>query len=84
LQQRRPDDVSLLLLHGVLLHEGGDALSAETCLLRVLERDGNDAAARQRRTTAQQHLIALYRNLGRQREADAHSRALAVEAPALT
>jgi tetratricopeptide (TPR) repeat protein len=78
-----PNDVSLLLLHGVLLHEGGDALNAETCLLRVLERDSNDVPAQLRRTTARQHLIALYRNLGRQREADAHSRALAVEAPAL-
>jgi tetratricopeptide (TPR) repeat protein len=78
-----PNDANLLLLHGVLLHDGGDAINAETCLLRVLETDSGDVPSRQRRVTARQHLIALYRGLARQREADAHSRALAAEAPAL-
>ncbi|HZV05523.1 MAG TPA: glycosyltransferase [Gemmataceae bacterium] len=78
-----PRDVSLLLLHGVLLHEGGDALNAETCLLRVLEIDGNDAAARQRRATARRHLIALYSEMGRVREAEAHRRALTAESMTL-
>jgi tetratricopeptide (TPR) repeat protein len=76
-----PNDVSLLLLHGVLLHEGGDVLNAETCFLRVLETDGNDAAARQRRATARRHLISLYGEMGRAREAEAHRRALAAESP---
>jgi tetratricopeptide (TPR) repeat protein len=76
-----PNDVDLLLLQGALLHEGGDALNAESCLLRVLEMATGDGAARQRRTTARQHLIALYRGLGRHREAEAHSRALAAESP---
>jgi Tfp pilus assembly protein PilF len=78
-----PDDADLLLLHGVLLREGGDAVNAETCLLGVLERDTNAAAARQRRLTARQQLVGLYRDLARHREADAHLHALAVEAPDL-
>jgi tetratricopeptide (TPR) repeat protein len=76
-----PHDADLLLLQGALLREGGDALNAETCLLRVLETAGENGPARQIRTTARQHLIALYRSLGRGREADAHRRALAAEAP---
>jgi tetratricopeptide (TPR) repeat protein len=67
-----PHDTDLLLLQGALLCEGGDAINAEICLLRVLEMAGNAVAARQ-------HLIALYRGLGRHREADAHSRALTAE-----
>lgn len=78
-----PHDSDLLLLHGVLLHEGGHAVNAETCLLRVLEMDGSDAPTSQRRLRARQHLILLYRGLARHREADAHHRALAVEAPEL-
>jgi tetratricopeptide (TPR) repeat protein len=74
-----PHDADLLLLHGVLLREGGDALNAETCLLRVLENATDEGAARQRRMTARQHLIALYRAVGRLREADAHLRVLAGE-----
>ncbi len=77
-----PHDADLLVLQGALLREGGDAINAETCLLRVLEMNsGPDAAQRQRRAASRQHLIALYRNLGRHREADAHSRALAAEWP---
>jgi tetratricopeptide (TPR) repeat protein len=76
-----PHDADLLLLHGVLLHEGGDALNAETCLLRVLETDTDDGAGRQRQTTARHQLAGLYRALGRSHEAEAHIRALAVEAP---
>lgn len=78
-----PHDADLLLLHGVLLHEGGDALNAETCLLGVLESEASDGTAQHRRTTARQHLISLYRFLDRHREADAHKRTLAVEAPEL-
>ncbi len=78
-----PHDTDLLLLHGVLLHESGDSLTSETYLLRVLERDSGDGCSRKRRTSARQHLISLYRGLGRQREADAHSRALTAEAPVL-
>ncbi len=73
-----PHDADLLLLHGVLLHEGGDVLNAETCLLRLLETDSGDGAARQRRATARHHLANLYRALGRAREADAHLRAATV------
>jgi tetratricopeptide (TPR) repeat protein len=76
-----PHDVALLLLHGVLLQEGGDVLNAETCLLRVLELAGDAVTSRSLRLTARQHLIALYRQLGRQREADAQHRALAAESP---
>ncbi len=72
-----PHDADLLLLQGALLREGGDLVNAETCLLRVLEM----TAAGQVRITARQHLIALYRDLGRHREAEAHSRALAAELP---
>jgi Tfp pilus assembly protein PilF len=72
-----PHNADLLLVHGALLRQGGDALSAETYLLRVLET----GATGQQRTTARQHLIALYRSLGRQREAESHSRTLAAEAP---
>jgi hypothetical protein len=76
-----PQDADLLLLHGVLLHEGGDAINAETCLLRLLELDGCDGPARQRRIAARHNLASLYRGLGRVREADAHLRALAFEDP---
>ncbi len=76
-----PQDADLLLLHGVLAREGGDALNAEMCLLRLLELDTGEGVARQRRVTARQHLVALYRGLGRQREANAHLHALAIEAP---
>jgi len=78
-----PHDSGLLLLYGVLLQEGGDALNAETCLLQVLENDGGDPSTRQHRLTARQHLITLYRSLGRSREADAHLRALSAETPGL-
>ena len=47
-----PHDADLLLLHGILLREGGDALNAETCLLRLLETDTGDGPARQHRNTA--------------------------------
>jgi tetratricopeptide (TPR) repeat protein len=76
-----PHDADLLLLQGALLREGGDALNAETCLLRVMEMATGNGPAQRLRTTARQQLIALYRDLGRQREADAHSRALAAESP---
>jgi tetratricopeptide (TPR) repeat protein len=72
-----PHDVALLLLHGALLQEAGDALNAETYLLRVLEL----ATDSQQRLVARQHLMALYRGLGRHREANAHHRALAAETP---
>jgi tetratricopeptide (TPR) repeat protein len=76
-----PNDVSLLLLQGTLLHEVGDALNAETCLLRVLESDGGDSTERRSRVIARQHLIAIYRSLERDREANAQLHALALEAP---
>jgi len=72
-----PQDAHLLLLHGALLQEAGDALNAETYLLRVLEL----ATDSQQRLVARQHLMALYRGLGRHREANAHHRALAAETP---
>ncbi len=76
-----PHDAHLLLLHGDLLHQGGDALNAESCLLRVLELATDESpASRQLRTLARQRLVTLYRVLGRHREADAHHRALAAEA----
>jgi tetratricopeptide (TPR) repeat protein len=78
-----PHDVDLLLLQGALLREGGDALNAESCLLHVLEMASGNGPAQRLRTTARQHLIALYRGLGRHREAEAHRRALAAEAPEL-
>jgi len=73
-----PHDAKLLLMQGDLLVRGGDAINAETCFLRVLEMDGSDGRARQRRATARQHLISLYRDLGRHREADAQLHALAL------
>jgi tetratricopeptide (TPR) repeat protein len=76
-----PHDADLLLLYGVLLHEGGDALNAETCLLRVLDADTGDGPARQRRLTARQHLAGLYQQLGRLQEATAHWRAILAEQP---
>jgi tetratricopeptide (TPR) repeat protein len=78
-----PHHADLLLLQGALLREGGDVIDAESCLLRVLETAAGDGPARQLRTTARQHLIALYRDLGRHREAEAHRRALAVDVPDL-
>ncbi|HTU92120.1 MAG TPA: glycosyltransferase [Gemmataceae bacterium] len=78
-----PHDAYLLLLQGDLLCKGGDWINAETCLLRVLELATGDAAGRQLRAMSRQQLIALYRGLGRHREAEAHSRALAAEAPDL-
>jgi tetratricopeptide (TPR) repeat protein len=77
-----PHNTDLLLLQGALLHEGGDTINAETCLLRVLEMAADEGPGRQLRAMARQHLIALYRGLGRHREAEAHCRALAVESPA--
>ncbi|HTU92816.1 MAG TPA: glycosyltransferase [Gemmataceae bacterium] len=76
-----PNDAHLLLLQGDLLCKGGDWINAETCLLRVLELATSEAAGRQLRAMARQQLIALYRGLGRHREAEAHNRALAAEAP---
>lgn len=58
-----------------------DAVNAETYLLHVLEMDTSDDARRQHRILARQHLIDLYRDLGRHRESDAHRRALTIEAP---
>jgi len=75
-----PRNADLLLLHGVLLREGGDAINAETCLLRVLEMD-SDGPAHQRHASARQHLAGLYRDLGRDREAAIHLRALAIKDP---
>ncbi len=77
-----PRDADLLLLHGVLLHEGGDCINAETWLLRVLEMDGG-GPPRRCRASARHHLIGLCRDLGRDREAAAHLRALASEDPEL-
>ncbi|HEY7156602.1 MAG TPA: tetratricopeptide repeat protein [Gemmataceae bacterium] len=76
-----PDDDDLLLLHAVLLRESGDRLNAETYLLRLLESDGGDGPVRQRRATARHHLVGIYRDLGRSREAAAHRRALLAECP---
>jgi tetratricopeptide (TPR) repeat protein len=75
-----PHDVDLLLLQGALLHEGGDLVNAETCFLRVLEMASGDDPAQRLRMTARQHLIALYRGLGRQREAEAPDLALRLDA----
>jgi tetratricopeptide (TPR) repeat protein len=72
-----PLDAELLLLHGVLLREGGDVFNAERRLLGVLEIEDGDGRTQQRRAAARNHLIPLYRIQGRRREADAHLRALA-------
>lgn len=76
-----PRDGELLLLHAVLLREGGDGINAETCLLELLEMDSGDATARPRRATARHHLALIYRDMGRVREAAAHWRALLAETP---
>ncbi len=77
-----PDDSDVLLLHALLLHEGGDAINAEACLLRVLEGEtADDPAARRRRLAARQQLALLLRGLGRLPEAVAQWRALLVEEP---
>jgi hypothetical protein len=55
--------------------------NGETCLLRVLEMATGNGPAQRLRTAARQHLIALYRGLGRHREDEAHCRALAAESP---
>ncbi len=49
--------------------------------LQLLHQDLVAAAQRRRRAPARQHLIALYCDLGRLREAVAHSRAQAAESP---
>ena len=74
-----PNDSDLLLLHGVLLAEAGDAINAETCLLRLLETDTGDGPSHRRRSTARQQLSSLYHAQGRLREADAHRRAALAE-----
>lgn len=74
-----PLDIDLLLLHGVLLQEGGDWINAEKLLLGVLEIDDDNRQIRQRQVAARHHLVVLYRSLGRQREAEAHLRTLAGE-----
>jgi tetratricopeptide (TPR) repeat protein len=74
-----PNDSDLLLLHGVLLAEAGDAINAETCLLRLLETDTGDGSAHRRRATARQQLSSIYHAQGRLREADAHRRAALAE-----
>ena len=76
-----PHDLDLLLLHGVLLVEAGDALNAENCLLQLLERDSGDGLSRRRRATARHNLGLIYRALGRRSEAMAHWRAALMEAP---
>ncbi len=72
-----PRDADLLLLHGVLLHEGGDCINAEACFLHVLEMDTN--AIGKQRKVARDNLAAIYHKLGRMREAEAHGRALLTE-----
>ena len=74
-----PRDPDLLLLHGALLREGGDLINAEPCLLRLLELDTGNGVACQRRATARHNLALLCRDMGRDREAEAHLRALASE-----
>jgi tetratricopeptide (TPR) repeat protein len=76
-----PHDFDLLLLHGVLLVEAGDVLSAETCLLHLVANDSGDGAARRRRATARHNLGLIYRSLGRRNEALAHWRAALSETP---
>jgi len=76
-----PQDGDLLLLYGILLREGGDAINAESCLLRILDMDTGDGPARQRRLTARQQLAGLYQQLGRLQEAAAHWRAILAEQP---
>jgi tetratricopeptide (TPR) repeat protein len=77
-----PDDADLLLLHALLLRQGGDAINAEACLLRLLEgQTGDDPAARRRRVEARQQLALLQRGLGRLPEAVGQWRALLVEEP---
>jgi tetratricopeptide (TPR) repeat protein len=76
------DDGDLLLLHAVLLREGGDEVNAETCLLRLLEREvGEGPAVRRRRLAARRELALLLRSLGRLPEAVAQWRALLTEEP---
>jgi tetratricopeptide (TPR) repeat protein len=83
----RPDEPDLLLLLGLLLHEGGDAAGAEACFVQLLEEDspaGGAAAARDRRAAARRRLAALARGRGRPAEAEAHWRAALAERPDLT
>jgi tetratricopeptide (TPR) repeat protein len=42
---RFPDDLELLLAEGVVRRDVGDPAGAEACLVRLLERDPNNAAA---------------------------------------
>jgi len=76
---RCPLDPDLLMLHGILLFKTGDWINAEKLLLSVLEREGHDKAAQERRHAVHTHLILLYRRLGRRYEADVHLRALAAD-----
>jgi len=73
-----PNDPELLLLHAVLLREGGDWINAETCLVRLLESENGD---RQRRTTARHNLALVCRGMGRRSEAVAHWQTLLAEEP---
>jgi tetratricopeptide (TPR) repeat protein len=82
LQLHCPEDAELLLLHGVLLREAGDAVNAETCLLRLLEGEvGEEPASRRRRLAARRELALLQGGLDRLAEAVGHWRAVLAEEP---
>jgi len=76
-----PHDPDLLLLYAALLREGGAAVNAEACLLRLLEGDSGDGPARRRRLAARHHLALLCRDQGRLPEAAGHWRSLLAEEP---
>jgi tetratricopeptide (TPR) repeat protein len=76
-----PNDADLLLLHGLLLREGGDSINAERTLLHLLEMDTGNGAAGKRRPTGRHNLAGIYRDMGRMREAISQWRVLLVEVP---
>jgi tetratricopeptide (TPR) repeat protein len=78
-------DPELALMYGMLLHEAGDLLNAETILLEVLERsDGQDCPSYSRKNTsvtARHNLALLYRRQGRTGEAESQWRAVLSQMP---
>jgi tetratricopeptide (TPR) repeat protein len=79
-----PEDQHLLLLHGLYSRERGDLVTAESCLLRVLEAAPSAGPGRERAWTARHHLALVCRAEDRAAEAVSHWRALLAEAPQLT
>lgn len=81
-RQHLPVNLDLLLLHGLVLREQGDAAGAGACLLQVIEgTGGSHPAAKRRRATARHNLATLAAQGQRWDEAESHWRAATTEVP---